>query len=207
MTENILAKMNGQNPAPFRWENGSDYSLLPRGGIRISAPAKCDYFIDPAGDAPASHHMDSAPFLYLDTAGDFVMQALVSHKFQTTWDAAALMARSDARHWAKLCFEASDFGTQAVVSVVTNHVSDDANGVNYHWPVVWLQIVRKGNIFGMHYGPDGIHWNMVRYFCIEAAQALQVGMVAQCPAGAGAEIDFHHFSLELNTVKDIRAGV
>jgi regulation of enolase protein 1 (concanavalin A-like superfamily) len=47
------------------------------------------------------------------------------------------MVWADSDHWAKLCFESTDFGTRAIVSVVTNGVSDDANGVNYHWPDVW----------------------------------------------------------------------
>ena len=104
----------------------------------------------------------SQHLLYLSVKGDFVMKAHVSPPFKNKWDAAVLMIREDSDSWAKLCFEGSDFGTQAIVSVVTdNGLSDDANGVNYHWPSVWLQIVRK-EIF-LHYGPDGKTWNMVRY--------------------------------------------
>ena len=40
-----------------------------------------------------------------------------------------MVMQSDAV-WGKACFEQSDFGTHAVVSVVTNGVSDDANGCN-----------------------------------------------------------------------------
>jgi regulation of enolase protein 1 (concanavalin A-like superfamily) len=71
---------------------------------------------------------------------------------------------------------------------------------------VWLQIVRKGNLFGLHYSPDGEQWNMVRYFTLDAPATVRVGMVAQCPVGAGSEMDFLHFSLEAATVQDIRAG-
>jgi hypothetical protein len=205
MPENLLAKVTEQNLAPFQWTHPSRYVCLPSsegGGIRITAPAKCDYFRDPAGVM----NNDSAPYLHLDASGDFVLRAHVRHPFRFTYDAAALMVRSDAEHWAKLCFEATDFNTHAVVSVVTTGVSDDANGVNYHWPAVWLQIVRRGNFFGLHYAPDGEHWNMVRYFGLDMPATVQVGMVAQCPVGTGSEIDFLYFSLEQRTVSDLRAG-
>jgi regulation of enolase protein 1 (concanavalin A-like superfamily) len=202
MAKNLLLNVTEQNTAGFNWEHGSQYTCLPGGGIRISAPAQCDYFQDPAGRL----RNDSAPYLHLDVTGDFVAKALVAHPFRFNYDAAALMVRQDARHWAKLCFEATDFGTHAVVSVVTDGVSDDANGVNYHWPQVWLQMVRKDNLFALHYAPDGEQWNMVRLFSLELSQTVQVGMVAQCPIGAGTEIDFLHFSLEQRSVEDIRTG-
>lgn len=202
MSENRLAKLTDQNPGEFKWLNASNYTCLPDGGIRISALPKTDFFRDPAGSPPA----DSGAYFYLTASGDFVVQARVSHPFRHTWDAAALMVRSDASHWGKLCFEGTDFSTHAVVSVVTNGISDDANGVNITWPVVWLQMVRKGKVFGLHYGLDGEHWNMVRYFTFTTPETVQVGMVAQCPIGAGSEMDFLHFSLENRPVADLRAG-
>jgi regulation of enolase protein 1 (concanavalin A-like superfamily) len=202
MPENLLLKLTEQNAAPFQWTHASAYTCLPGGGIRITAPAQCDYFQDPAG----ALSNDSAPYLHLNVTGDFVAQALVSHPFRFTYDAAALMVRQDANHWAKLCFEATDFGTHAIVSVVARGVSDDANGVNYHWPRVWLQVVRKGSLFALHYAPDGEQWHMARFFRLDVPQIVQVGMVAQCPIGAGTEIDFLHFGLEQRTVTDMRAG-
>jgi uncharacterized protein len=203
MAENLLSNLTEKNLGPFKWLNPSHYICLPGGGIRIDAPPKTDFFIDPAGEMTAG----SAPHLYLSVTGDFVAQALVSHPFHSTYDASTLMIRSDPTHWAKLCFECTDFGTHAVVSVVTNGVSDDANGVNYTWPAVWLQAVRKGNVFGLHYGPDGEHWNMVRYFTFDAQATVQVGMVAQSPVGDGSQMDFLHFSLKNRSVQDLRTGL
>jgi len=202
--KNLLLELTEQNIGPFKWLNKSSYTLLSEGGIRIYAPAKTDFFCNPDRTSVQA----SAPFLYLDVTGDFVMKAHVSHPFTYQWDAAVLMIHGDDKHWAKLCFEGSDFGTQAIVSVVTNNgLSDDANGVNYHWPSVWLQIVRKGNLFGMHYGPDGQTWNMVRYFTLDVPETIKVGMEAQCPVGQGTNIDFMHFSIQHKTVDDIRAGI
>ena len=201
--KNRLNELSGNTPVDFQWLNPSTFVSLPDGGIRIKAPAKCDFFKDPAGQ----HVMASAPYLFLEVEGDFTAKVHVSHAFQSVWDAAAIMTWSDPDNWAKLCFEATDFGTQAIVSVVTKGVSDDANGVNYHWSNVWLQIVRKGNLFGMHYGPDGVHWNMVRYFSMDVPAKVRIGLVAQCPGGDGAELDFAAFHLDDTTVKDVRAGV
>lgn len=203
MKKNRLSELSGNMPGDFQWLNPSTFVSLQDGGIRIKAPAKCDFFKDPAGQ----HVMASAPYLFLEVEGDFTATAHVSHAFRSIWDAAAIMTWSDPDNWAKLCFEATDFGTQAIVSVVTKGVSDDGNGVNYHWPNVWLQIVRKGNLFGMHYGPDGVHWNMVRYFKMDVPAKVRIGLVAQCPGGDGAELDFATFCLDGTTVKDVRAGV
>ncbi|NLW10725.1 MAG: DUF1349 domain-containing protein, partial [Clostridiaceae bacterium] len=133
--------------------------------------------------------------------------AHVGHEFKSTWDAAVLMLWDDQEKNAKLCFEKSDFGTKAIVSVVTNGVSDDANGVNYNWNNVWLQITRQGNIFALHYGPDGKNWNMVRLFRLDANKTIKIGMEAQCPAGEESKIYFYHFNIDNTPVKDLRAGV
>jgi regulation of enolase protein 1 (concanavalin A-like superfamily) len=181
---------------PLRWEP------LPGSGMRVHVPARVDYFQSPAG----THAADNAPFLWANAVGDFVAQAQVQPGFATHYDAGALMVRSSARQWAKLCYEATDFGTHAVVSVVTREYSDDANGVNLTVPAVWLQLFRKGDVFGMHYALDGEGWQMVRLFRLEVSAAVKVGLVAQCPAGPGTTIDFLSFSVEPRSVKDLRAG-
>lgn len=204
MDKNLLLDLAADNTGSFQWKNKSSYTLLPDGGIKIYAPGETDFFCPPDG----SSVQNSAPYLYQYITGDFVMKAKVSHPFSFKYDAAVLMIMGDDGHWGKLCFEGSDFDTQAVVSVVTDKgLSDDANGVNYHWSNVWLQIVRNGNVFGMQYGPDGENWNMVRYFTLDLPKTIKAGMVAQCPVGKGTDIDFIHFSIENKTVKDVRAGV
>lgn len=181
---------------PLHWEP------LPEGGMRVHVPPRVDYFRAPT----RTHAADNAPFLWLNVAGDFVAQAHVRPTFNTHYDAAALMARHNERQWAKLCYEATDFGTHAIVSVVTREDSDDANGVNLTAPDVWLQICRVGDVFGMHYALDGAHWQMVRLFRLEVPPTIRIGLVAQCPAGPGTTIDFLSFTIEARTVKDLRAG-
>lgn len=199
-----LLKNATQDLAPLTWTNApARWEPLPGGGLRVYAPAKTDFFQNPNG-APGSR---SAPYLWLPIEGDFVAQAHVQHEFVSTYDAGALMVRHDETHWAKLCFEATDFGTHAAVSVVTNGLSDDANGVDLDGKSLWLQIVRQDNLFGLHYSLDGKSWRMVRYFALPVPAKVQVGLVAQSPVGPGASIDFHSFTIEPRRVANMRAGI
>jgi uncharacterized protein len=183
--------------APIKWD------ALPGGGMRVTVQEKCDYFRDPAG----VHNKDDAPYLWTSVSGDFVAVAHVRPAFTTTWDAGTLFARFDAENWAKLCFEKTDLGTTAAVSVVTRGFSDDANGANVSVPDLWLQLLRMGNVFGMHYSLDGQHWQMVRVFHLAGPEVMRVGVVTQCPAGPGTTIDILHFSIEARRVEKLRAGV
>ncbi len=182
---------------PLKWEP------LSTGGIRVTVPAKADYFRDPSGSVVK----DDAPFLYRNVTGDFVAQAHVRPAFDSTYDSGVLMVRHDETTWAKLCFERTDFGTTAAVSVVTRGVSDDANGVDILQPDLWLQMVRAGNVFALHYSLDGQAWRMVRLFHLEVAHTVRVGVVAQCPVGPGATIDLLSFTLDQRPIKNVRAGL
>ena len=184
--------------APTHWE------ALPGGGLRVNAPARADYFRDPTG----SHVNDAAPFLWMNMSGDFVARALVRPTFASTYNSGVILVRHDSEHWAKVCFEKTDFGTTAAVSVVTNGVSDDANGANLELAEVWLQVTRVGDVFGLQYSPDGSagSWRMVRVFRLPVPPTVRVGIVAQSPVGPGTTIDFLHFSIEQRTVKNVRSG-
>jgi len=172
--------------------------------IQIVAPEKTDFFINPeSGDIK-----NNAPFLYADIEGDFVLRAKVGVDFISKYDGAALfiMDSENDKAWAKLCYEYTDFNTYAVVSVVTNGLSDDANGVNLTENSVWLQIGRKGHAFSMHYSTDGQTYYMVRVFNMKMKNTLKVGLVSQSPTGKGLISDFSHIELEKMTMKNIRLG-
>lgn len=203
MSENLLKSITNSSTGPFKWVNEAPYEKIDEDTLLITAPGDTDVFTDPVG----VNIKANAPYLYQEVEGDFRMIAHVGHEFKSTWDAAVLMLWDDQEKNAKLCFEKSDFGTKAIVSVVTNGVSDDANGVNYNWNNVWLQITRQGNIFALHYGPDGKNWNMVRLFRLDANKTIKIGMEAQCPAGEESKIYFYHFNIDNTPVKDLRAGV
>jgi uncharacterized protein len=196
--DTLLTHLLSWEHPPLNWDP------LPDGGIRVQAPGKADYFRAPSG----THVSDDAPFLFMPVSGDFVARAHVRPIFNSTFDSGVLMVRHDPLTWAKLCFEKTDFGTTAAVSVVTNGVSDDANGADITQPDLWLQMVRVGDTFGLHYSLDGNTWRMVRVFKLIMPEAVKVGIVAQCPSGEdGSTIDFLSFSLEKRTVESLRAGV
>ena len=108
-----------------------------------------------------------------------MLKVKVSHEFKDTYDSASVMVMKDLTCWAKCCFELTDFGTHAAVSVVTKGDSDDANGCNLEGNTAWLQVCRVGNNFAFHYSVDGVNFYMMRYFHLPAEPAIKVGLLAQ----------------------------
>jgi regulation of enolase protein 1 (concanavalin A-like superfamily) len=201
---NLLTGIRPGNLGPFSWEYEPErWEALPGGGLRVYAFAGANIFHDPRGN----REDDAAPFLWLPVEGDFVARLRTRPRFESTYDSGCLVVRQDAGHWAKICYESTDFGTRAIVSVVTDGLSDDANGVDLTVPDAWLQIARVGNVFALHYALDGQDWHMVRLFRLDLPATVQVGMVAQCPVGPGSVIDFLEFTLERRTVANPRAGI
>ena len=193
----------------FLWINEST-ATEECGRICIEAPGKSDFFcnngaVGEEGISPAS--LCNAPFLYREVEGDFVLRVKVSHAFRDTYDSASVMVMQDPETWAKACFELTDFGTHAVVSVVTKRESDDANGCNIDGDAVWLQITRTGQAFAFHYSLDGENYYMMRFFSLPADPIIKVGLLAQAPQGTGGPRYYEHLTIEHKTVKNIRMGV
>lgn len=175
--------------------------------IAIYAPAKSDYFNNPIPEnGKLMKPQGNAPFYYKEVEGDFVVKAKVRPDFKTTYDAASIMVIQDENKWVKAAFEKSDFGTNAVVSVVTNIVSDDANGCNIDVDSLWLQIARVGDNFAIHYSLDGQRFDMVRLFSLSVEKTVKVGIEAQCPKGEGGYRYFSNLSVEKKTLTNLRAG-
>ncbi len=201
--------MNLSDFQHFRWLNESKIRFEEH-RIVLEAPANSDFFCNHGnaseeGTTPES--LTNAPFFYTEAEGDFVMRVKVEHDFKDVYDSASVMVMQDLNVWAKLCLERTDFATNAVVSVVTNQVSDDANGSNLDSKQAWLQIARVGPSFAFHYSVDGIRYDMIRYFTLPVGDTVKVGFVPQAPTGQGGERIYSDFSLEARTVKNIRAGV
>lgn len=191
----------------WKWLNESQ--IIHEGGeVVIHAPARTDWFNNPVPvDGVLSAPVANAPFFYTEVTGDFVFRAKVRPNFKSVYDACALMVIQDEKLWTKAAFEKSDFGTTAAVCVVTNGVSDDANGCNIAQDEAWLQIVRVGDVFCTHYSLDGEKFDMVRLFHLPVEKTVKVGIEAQSPAGEGGLRFYSEISLENRTVKNLRAGV
>ena len=193
----------------FQWINKGQ--IKKEGNrIEILAPAQSDFFcnnnaISEEGITPET--LCNAPFYYTEMAGDFVMEVRVSHDFDDTYDSASVMVMVDMNNWAKACFEKTDFGTHAAVSVVTrNGESDDANGCNIDGSSAWLKICRVGNSFSFHYSEDGKTYYMTRFFNLPAEKNVKVGLLAQAPVGNGGIRVYEDLKIESRTVKNIRFG-
>ena len=196
--------MNLQN-----WKRLNESQIIHEGDeVVIYAPAKTDWFNNPVPEnGLLSAPVANAPFFYTEVTGDFVFRAKVRPNFKSVYDACALMVIQDEKLWTKAAFEKSDFGTTAAVCVVTNGVSDDANGCNIAQEEVWLQIVRVGDVFCTHYSLDGERFDMVRLFHLPVEKTVKVGIEAQSPAGDGGLRFYSEISLENRTVRNLRAGV
>lgn len=200
--------MNPADFKDFRWLNESR-AEFEGDKLTIYAPEKSDFFcnngaVSDEGITPES--LTNAPFFYKEVTGDFVMRARVQVDFKDVYDAACLMVMDNLDVWGKFCFEFTDFDTHAVVSVVTNHTSDDANGNNIEGDSVWMQVARVGQSFAFHYSLDGKQFFMVRFFNLPVGETIKAGFEAQAPTGTGGDRVYSDFSLEQRTVKNIRVG-
>lgn len=192
----------------FKWLNKSKSEIIEN-GIKIYAPPQSDFFYNGGmegeeGITPES--LCNAPFLYKEVTGDFVMKVEVEHEFLDVYDSSSLMVYENDRLWAKACFELTDFNTHAVVSVVTNNYSDDANGCNINRNKVWLQITRVDDFFAFHYSLDSKKFDMMRFFRLSIGKTIKVGLLAQAPTGKGGDRIYRNLCIENRRVKNIRFG-
>lgn len=194
----------------FQWMNQSE---IRKDGTRIEimATPQSDFFcnsgsVSEEGITPET--LSNAPYYYTEVDGDFVLRVKVSHDFKDIYDSASVMVMVDLQNWAKACFEKTDFGTHAAVSVVTKRgESDDANGCNLEGSTAWLKVCRVKNTFSFHYSTDGEHFYMMRFFSLPVEQSVKVGLLAQAPTGNGGVRVYEDLTLENKTVRNIRYGI
>jgi regulation of enolase protein 1 (concanavalin A-like superfamily) len=186
----------------FKWDNKSE-AIIRENSIMIKAMPNTSYFIEPSDEKQRLN----APYFYFDCSSDFIIKAKVTPNFLAVYDACALLAMSSDTCWAKLCFEYTDIGTHAVVSVVTNGVSDDANGVDIDGDSVYLQLAKKGDIFAMHYSVDDNDYKMVRYFRLPSSRTWKIGFVGQSPTGTGCDCLFEEIEFHAEAPNDLRKGI
>ena len=192
----------------FKWINESRAEYKD-GVLKVYAPANTDYFNSPVkenGFFP--NPVANASLYYTELTGDFVFKTKVALEFKNFYDAAALLVYENENVWAKLALENSDLPCRkpAVVSVVTNRISDDCNGPVMDGNRVWFQISRVDDCFAFHYSVDGVEYNMVRVFTLPVGQTVKVGFEAQAPMGEGGDRYYSEISIENRRVENVRAG-
>lgn len=172
------------------------------GTVTATAPARTNAFISPEGNREEF----TAPVLWLEAEGDFAFSARVAVDLRQTYDAAGLFVVADERRWIKGVVELTDLGHPAIVSVVTDGVSDDANGERWSEPAVWLQVVRKGRLWCLHFSDDGEAWRMTRYAGLDWPERVRVGLTVQSPLGEGCRARFDALRFGPNPYRDVRAA-
>ena len=182
--------------APLDWSVGVD------GSLRIVAGPRTDLFVDPAGGPAAL----GAPRIAGVVEGDFQLSARVRVDLRATFDAGALVLHAADDAWVKLALERSPQGEAMVVSVVTRGRSDDANGRVVTGDAVWLRISRTGAACALHASDDGVRWELVRHFALDAPAGLTAGFLAQSPTGEGCTASFDDVRFVAEPLAELRDG-
>jgi len=168
--------------------------------VEISSPPKTDFFIDMCSE----YKKANAPFYYSVLNSDFILRCQVRPELKFTYDAGCLFIFESETKWIKFAFENTDLLYPSLVSVVTNDISDDCNGEQITEPEIWMQIVRKGQNWCLHYSNDKENWKMVRYFRLVMNKTIKVGVSSQSPIGEGCKVIFKNIEVLKNEYSDIR---
>jgi len=196
------------NFGDFKWVNESKAEYKD-GVLTVYAPSQTDYFNSPVKENGAfPEPVANASLYYTELTGDFVFKTKVQLEFKNFYDAAALLVYENENVWAKLALENSDLPCRkpAVVSVVTNRISDDCNGPVMEGNSVWFQVSRVDDCFAFHYSVDGKEYQMVRVFTLPVGKTVKVGFEAQAPMGEGGNRYYSEISIENKRVENVRAG-
>jgi regulation of enolase protein 1 (concanavalin A-like superfamily) len=171
-------------------------------GVTIAAGAGTDAFSPPDGGP----EIDRLPGLRLPVPeGEWRVVARVAPAFRATFDAAALVVRSDAGAWAKLAYERSPDGRSTAVSVVTRGTSDDANGPAFDAVALWLRVTSTGKVVALHTSVDGVRWDLLRLFALPG-RVQAVDLIAQSPTGEGCTARIDAVALLPGCPADMRDG-
>ena len=197
----VEKNINREQLAGMHWANPPELFEVVDSTLSVTVAQGTDYFNNPEDGSATG----SAPFLYAELEGNFVIKALVEPDFSSQWNAVALMVHRDSLNWIKFAFENSDATGPGIVSVVTRGSSDDANGaVLKDLPRVWLAIARKDEVYAMHWSVDGEHYRMARLAALPGVGKVKAGIEVQSPVGELATHRIHYFHAEKKTVKNLR---
>ncbi|HEX4788927.1 MAG TPA: DUF1349 domain-containing protein [Actinospica sp.] len=186
-----------------------DFAVDEDGTLRLTGEAGSDLFIDPSGGGDGARP-DAGYLLGLPPEGDFTLTARATVPFASTFDAGVLLVHAGPERFGKLCFEFSPQRRPMAVTVVTRGSSDDSNAFVVKGHSLWLRVSRVGRTWAFHASVDGSWWDMLRYFALgePAAQRdeVQVGFLAQSPAGNGITVEFDGIAFAEGAPKDLRDG-
>lgn len=181
--------------------NDCKYKKTEKGYLLYAKPHS-----DMVVDAQTGNIVSNASYLAEEITGDFTISARVSHGFASTYDACCLIAYADDALWSKACFECTEEGEHAVVTVMTNGCSDDANSVRIKGNEVWLQMCRRENVISVQYSVDGENWIFVRILQIPLPKTIRLGILCQSPVGVGGAFLFEDLKIVNKSPDNMRSG-
>jgi hypothetical protein len=198
---NLLVSFSKSDLQGWQWMNTPASYQLKDGKLRVKAMEGTDFFNNPEDSSITA----SAPFLYREIQGDFTATLRLKPDFSDVWNAGALMMYADSTHWIKFAFENSDATGPGIVSVVTRDFSDDANGaVLNEEESIWLRLVRKGDLYALHWSRDGEKYFMARLSRMPPFEWVKVGLEAQSPVGEPAIHEFTYLNLTDSVPENLR---
>ncbi|MFN8290748.1 MAG: DUF1349 domain-containing protein [Chitinophagaceae bacterium] len=189
-------------PYGLKWENQPNEFIISKKSVTIVAGEKTDMFRDPN----VTYNTDNAPKLLFDAPPDFVLTASIQHDFASKWDGGAIVLKQDSLNWIKFCFEKDYTGAKRVVSVVTKNISDDCNSVEIKATKVFYKVAKADNVITLYYSLTGEKWFLVRHFQFDTTKPLQVGFLAQSPAGKSCKVRFENITFSTKKIKDPYLG-
>ncbi|MCL2200048.1 MAG: DUF1349 domain-containing protein [Defluviitaleaceae bacterium] len=187
------------NLEEFNWMNESELRV-ESDKFHIKSTPNSDFICSPV----KGNVIANAPFLFKEVDGSFIINARVKPTFRSTYDACTVFVYANERKWLKTAFEYTDLGTNSIVTVATDNYSDDANGVDIEGDYVYLQIIRKENVFACHYSTNGIDYKMARILRMDAPSTLKIGIAVQSPTGEGQFMEFGDLKISKTLPNDIR---
>lgn len=155
-------------------------------------------------DMCSDYRDDYFPFYHVTQKGDFVVRCKISPEFKALFDLGCIIVYENTDKWIKFAFENADSGHPAMVSVITDGVSDDCNGEKIYEDGVWMQIIRIGNNFSLHYSKDKEVWTLVRIFRLDMTEEVKLGISAQSPIGDGCTVKFEGLEILENKYTNLR---
>ena len=187
--------------AGMSWMNKPEAFEVKDSSLLVTVVEGTDFFNNPED----SSVVGSAPYLYQSVQEDFMAWAWVRPDFSGQWNAVALMVHIDSVNWIKFAFENSDATGPSIVSVVTRTTSDDANGVVLgDNESIWLSLVRKGNLYAMHWSVDGENYTMARLTAMPESVQVKIGLEMQSPVGEEATHQVMFWDIDRVSVKNLR---
>ena len=137
----------------------------------------------------------SGHFFYDTISGDFVAEVTMRGQYRDLYDQAGLMVRADDHHWLKAGIEYVH-GVQNLSAVVTHDYSDWSMMALPQAPAALrLRLERRGEAIELLYRDETGDFKPFRLTYFRDAPALQVGLMAASPDGAGFEVTFADYTV------------